>query len=207
MPHARPTTYWHRLQRWHHAAFSRLERRLDGWFLGLAARLVFSSVLMVFFLTSAATKLGDGVFGVFTPSIGAYAQIVPPIAEAAGYDVSQISLLPWGLIVRLGTWAEILLPILLLLGLATRLSALALVGFITVMTYVDIRYHGVDSQTIGAFFDPVHNAAILDQRLLWLFPLIVLILKGPGKISLDHAASRLLSPTQRQQEAKQALRA
>ncbi len=72
------------LIQWHTTLFDRLDRALDGWFLGLSARLIFSSVLLVFFLNSAFTKLGDGPFGLFEPSVGAYAQIIPPIAEAVG---------------------------------------------------------------------------------------------------------------------------
>ena len=166
--------------------FNRIERILTPWFLGLSARLIFSSVLFFYFLNSAATKLGGGFFGLFSPSIGAYAQIVPPIAESAGYDVSQIAFFPWGLIVLTGTIAEITLPALILVGLATRLASLALIGFIMVMSYVDIQFHDVEADTIGRLFDGVHNSAILDQRLLWLMPLLLLLIKGPGRISLDH---------------------
>ena len=181
------------LIQWHTAFFDRLEKALGGWFLGLSARLIFSSVLMVFFLNSAMTKLGDGPFGLFEPSVGAYAQIIPPIAEAVGYDISQIALFPWKLIVIAGILAEIVLPLLILFGLFSRLAALAFIGFIAVMSFVDIAFHNVDAMTIGALFDPIHNAAILDQRLLWLMPLLVIIIKGPGTLSLDHLASRLFS--------------
>jgi len=60
-----------------------------------------------------------------------------------------------------------------------------MIGFIAVMTYVDITAHQVDAETIGAFFDRLPNAAISDQRLLWAFPLLYLVLRGPGAISLD----------------------
>lgn len=184
------------LAHYHSHFFSALSRALDGWFLGLSARLIFSSVLMFYFLNSAMTKMGDGLFGLFSPTIGAYAQILPPIVEAVEYDISQVSFFPWGLIVLAGTISEFILPWLILLGLGTRLASIAFIGFIAVMTFVDINFHAVEAETIGAFFDRIHNAEIADQRLLWLFPLLVLILKGPGKISLDHLITRFLKPSE-----------
>ena len=179
------------LQATHDKLFTALEKALDGWFLGLSARLIFSSVLFFFFINSAMTKVGDGLFGIFSPSIGAYAQILPPIVEAVEYDISQVAFFPWGLIVIAGTVAEFVLPVLILLGLATRLASIGFIGFIAVMTFVDINFHGIEAETIGHFFDRIHNSEVSDLRLMWLFPLIVLILKGPGKISLDHLLGRL----------------
>nr|WP_319513625.1 DoxX family membrane protein [uncultured Cohaesibacter sp.] len=178
----------------HARLFGWLERKLEPWFLGLSARLIFSSVLLFYFLNSALTKVGDGPLGLFSPSIGAYAQIVPPIAEAAGYDTSQIAFLPWGLIVLAGTIAEFILPPLILIGLTTRLASLAFIAFIAVMTFVDIQFHGVEAETIGQLFDSVHNSTILDQRLLWLMPLLLLIIKGPGRLSVDHWLAQRLRP-------------
>ena len=43
----------------HNSVFGHIERALDGWFLGLLARLVFSSVTLLFFWNSAKTKIGD----------------------------------------------------------------------------------------------------------------------------------------------------
>ncbi len=174
----------------HDRVFGAMEALAGGWFLGLAARLVFSSVLLMFFVNSAMTKLGSGFPGMFIPSVGAYAQILPPIAEAAGYDPSQIALFPWKLIVLAGTYAELLLPVMLLLGIFTRISALSLIGFIVVMSFVDISFHGLDSKSIGFFFDRVQDGIIADQRLLWIFPLIYLVLKGGGPVSVDGLISR-----------------
>ena len=165
--------------------FKALEHLTNGWFLGLAARLSFASVLMMYFLNSAATKVGSGFPGMLIPTSGAYAQMLPPIAEQAGYNADKIAFIPWGLIVYFGTYSEFLLPVLILVGLFTRLSSLAMIGFIAVMTYVDIAFHGSDAKTIGAFFDRFQDAAIADQRLLWCIPLIYLVLKGPGVLSLD----------------------
>ena len=176
----------------HQRIFTSLDSLLSDWFLGLSARLIFSSALFFYYFNSGISKLGEGIFGLFSPSAGAYAQIVPPIAEAVLYDTSQIAFFPWTLIVIFGTLAEIILPLSILFGLATRLSSVAFIGFIAVQTYVDIAFHGIEAETIGAMFDQVHNSEILDYRLMWMLPLIVLILKGPGKASLDFLLGKVL---------------
>lgn len=174
----------------HHRFFRGLETVLDGWFLGLVVRFAFAGVLLVYFWNAAMTKLGDGPFGFLNLSAGAYVQIVPPIMEAAGYDPAAVAFLPWGLIVHLGTYAEIVLPILVVIGLFTRLAALGMIGFVAVQTYVDIAFHGADETTIGALFDRFPDAAIMDQRTLWLVPLVYLVVKGAGAVSLDHLLAR-----------------
>ncbi|MTI00113.1 DoxX family protein [Roseibium sp. RKSG952] len=165
--------------------FGGLERLTSGWFLGLAARLVFASILLVFFWNSALTKIGAGFFGFLAPSTGAYAQMFPQLMEQVSYDTSQIAFFPYGLIVLLGTWGELVLPILVVVGLFTRAASLGMIVFICVMTYVDITGHGVDAKTIGAFFDGDPYSIISDDRLLWCFVLLVPMLKGPGVISVD----------------------
>lgn len=154
--------------------------RLGDWLLPTAARLVFAAVLVAYFWTSAATKLD----GLFTPSLGAYAQIFPKAFEAAGYDVAQMGL--WHrLVVLAGAWAEFVLPALIVLGLFTRLAALGMVGFVLVQSLTDIQGHGAGPETVGAWFDPVADALILDQRAFWMLLFLVLILKGAGPISAD----------------------
>ena len=85
-----------------------------------------------------------------------------------------------------GTLAEFALPVLVALGAATRLAALAMIGFIAVQTGVDIWAHGAEA---GVWFDR-QPGDLLDQRLLWTFPLAVLVLHGGGAISLDGAWAR-----------------
>lgn len=165
--------------------FGALQRAADAWLTGLAARGVFASVLLVYFLDSALTKLGAGVFGFLSPGAGAYAQILPAMTEAAGYNIAQIPFLPYGLIVLLGTWAEFLLPVMIVAGLFTRLASLGMIVFILVMSWVDITGHHVEASTIGMPFDGTPDAMIADQRLLWCFLLLVLVLRGPGLVSLD----------------------
>jgi len=47
--------------------------------------------------------------------------------------------------------------------------------------------HAADDTTIGAWFDRVPNSAILDQRLFWGMLLMILVVKGAGWLSFDHA--------------------
>jgi putative oxidoreductase len=173
----------------HDRFFRSLETALDGWFLGLFARFAFAGVLLVYFWHAAMTKLGSGLLGLVQLSSGAYIQILPGAMEAAGYDPGALSL-HHHLIVYAGTYAEFILPALVVLGLFTRLAALGMIGFVAVQTYVDIAFHGADERTIGALFDRFSDAAIVDQRTLWLVPLVYLIVKGAGAISLDHVLAR-----------------
>ena len=171
----------------HARAATVAEAALEPWLLGLLARLTFAAVLFGYFWSSALTKIGDGALGVFTIADGAYFQIVPAVVEAYGYDASAVPVLPWGLIVGLGTYAEFLLPVLIVLGLATRLAALGMISFVVVQSWVDVAFHGVDAATVGALFDRAPGSVILDQRALWVFLLAYLAVKGAGAVSLDAA--------------------
>jgi len=151
----------------------------------LLARFTFAAVLLNYFWVSAATKLD----GLFTPSFNAYAQIFPRQMEAAGYDVSGFGVFHW-LVIMAGSYAEYILPLLIIIGLFTRLAALGMIGFIIVQTLTDIVGHGLDAGTIGALFDKNSGSLIMDQRLYWVFGLLTLIGMGAGRISLD----RLVMP-------------
>ena len=90
------------------------------------------------------------------------------------------------LIVLLGSWAEVILPLLILIGLFTRGAALAMMGFVVVQSVVDICGHDVAA---GAWFDRASDSVIMDQRLFWLFILAILFTKGAGPFSIDRALS------------------
>ncbi|MEM6636698.1 MAG: hypothetical protein AAF667_12490 [Pseudomonadota bacterium] len=167
----------------HNRIFDLLES-VAGWLMPTFARLVFAGVLLFYFWNSAVTKLGDGLFGIFAPSTGAYAQIFPKKAEAVLYDPSQFSIVE-KLIILAGTWAEFILPLLIVIGLATRLASIGMIGFVIVQSLTDIRGHGADETTIGSWFDRISDAPIMDQRAFWLFLLILLVLRGAGPISVD----------------------
>ena len=100
---------------------------------------------------------------------------------------------PWGLIVTMGTYAEFILPLLVVIGLFSRLAALGMIGFIAVQTFVDITVHQIGAESIGALFDRLPDSVIADQRLLWIVPLAVIILKGPGLLSVDSLLTKFRS--------------
>ncbi|MEL6235517.1 MAG: DoxX family membrane protein [Pseudomonadota bacterium] len=150
------------------------------------ARFLFAAVLLLYFWNAGVTKLGEGVAGLFQPSMGAYTQIFPKAMEAVSYDVSQLGIFHT-LVALAGTWAEFILPALIVLGLLTRLAALGMIGFVLVQSLVDLYGHGLIDQpaTFGAWFDRIPDSAILDQRAFWMLLLLLLVLKGGGPLSLD----------------------
>jgi putative oxidoreductase len=79
----------------------------------------------------------------------------------------RVPLLPPELAAYLATTVELTAPILLAIGLATRLSAGAMLG----MTLV-----------IQLFVYPQSYP----DHLLWAGPLVYLVLRGPGALSIDH---------------------
>ena len=56
----------------------------------------------------------------------------------------------------------------------------AMVGFVAVQTLVDVTGHGVK---LGAWFN--NAPELLDDRTLWIFLFIVMVIKGAGPISVD----------------------
>ena len=90
-------------------------------------------------------------------------------------DEYMVPLLPPELAAYLATAVELTTPALLLLGLATRLGAAAMLG----MTLV-----------IQVFVYPENYP----DHLLWAGPLLYLVLRGPGAISIDHLIRRRLGP-------------
>lgn len=140
------------------------------------ARLVFAAVLLVYYWNSAMLKI-DG--SIFSPSAGAFGQIFPKAAEAVLYDVTQMNIFQ-RIVIFLGTMAEFVLPALIVIGLLTRISALAMIGFIWVQTLVDVAGHGV---SLGGLFD--NAVTLMDQRTMWTFLLLVLVINGAGPLSAD----------------------
>ncbi|MDF3933428.1 DoxX family protein, partial [Pseudomonas citronellolis] len=137
-------------QRWNHLADG-LQRLLGDSFLSLVARLGIASI----FFLSGRTKV-EGILSI-TPST---------------YELFRteyvLPLVPPYIAAHLATYAEHLFPILLVLGLGTRLSALALLGMTTVIevfVYPDAW--------------PTH--------LSWAGLLLLLVARGGGAWSLDRA--------------------
>ncbi len=91
----------------------------------------------------------------------------------------QVPVLPPALAAAVGTFGELFFPVLLILGIAGRLSALGLfaVNAMAVVSYAHVL--------LGEGFE-----AALAQHVLWGFMLIVLAAYGPGKLSLDYLLQR-----------------
>ncbi|MCV6584054.1 MAG: DoxX family membrane protein [Marinibacterium sp.] len=159
----------------HNEIFDRIDKKSD-LIIPTLARLVFFAVLFFYYWNSAMLKI-DG--SIFSPSAGAFGQIFPKAAEAVLYDVSQMTIFQ-RIVIFFGTVAEFVLPVLLLVGLFTRLASIGMIGFIFVQTLVDVTGHGV---ALGKLFD--NPQMLIDQRTMWVFLFLVLIIKGAGPLSLD----------------------
>lgn len=178
------------LKGWHCAFFNKLSSITDGWFLSTAARFSFLAVIYFYYINSANTKVGEGFFGFFDVQFGAYIQILSEAGMVAyDFEIANVPFLQ-KCIVYFGTYSEFILPTLIVLGLFTRIASLSMIGFIVVQSYVDITAHGADGTTIGAWFDRDSASLILDQRTLWVLLLLILVLKGPGFLSVDKLLSK-----------------
>lgn len=171
----------------YNSLFGLVEKLAGNWLLPTLTRIVFAGTLLIYFWGSATTKLGEGFFGFLFPSPGAYIQIFPKAVEAVGYDTSQLGFFHW-LVALAGTYAEFILPLLIVLGLFTRVAAIGMIGFILVQSIVDITGHGLAAADIGAWFDRDSGSLIMDQRSFWIFLMILLVVKGAGPFALDRFA-------------------
>lgn len=155
------------------------------------ARLTFLATLFWYYWNSAGTKVWDrrtdeGWVDFFTLESGVYAQMFPKAFEAVGYNDAALGF-HYKIIAWLGTYGEWALPLLLVIGLLTRVAALGMIGFIVVQTWVDVTGHGAE---FGTLFDTGYGLA--DERLIWMFLLVVLVMRGAGPISVDHGLGRAL---------------
>lgn len=181
------------LGRLHNAVFSAVQTATENWLLGLFARFTFASVLLFYFWNSAITKviaadpeqngqrIATGPLDYLTVESEAYVQILPGVT-----DFNFIH----HVLVYAGTYGEFILPALVVLGLLTRIAALGMIVFIAVQTYVDAYLHGGGEVSplwsTDFMFDGRMNSPLVDLRLLWLMPLIYLVVRGAGAISLDY---------------------
>lgn len=127
----------------------RVSDAIPDWSLALLLRI---GVAVPFFL-SGRTK----VEGLLT---------ITPSTRYLFAEEYRVPLLPPDLAAMLATYAEHVLPVLLVLGLVTRPAAIGLLGMTLVIQFFVIP---------GGW--PTH--------LLWAGPLIYLIARGPGGASLD----------------------
>ncbi|MEM8978862.1 MAG: DoxX family membrane protein [Pseudomonadota bacterium] len=173
------------LIRLHNAIFDRLTPLSDA-VLPTLARFAFAAVLFMYFWNSGLTKIPDGFASLINPSFNAFAQIFPKGAEAASYDITQATTFQKAVILA-GTWSEFILPILIVVGLFTRVAAIGMIGFIVVQSLTDLFGHGAinDPATLGAWFDGASGSLILDQRTFWVVALAILVFRGGGPLSVD----------------------
>ncbi len=83
----------------------------------------------------------------------------------------QVPVLPPELAAVLGTAFELTMPVLLVIGLASRLAALPLVGMACIIQFV-----------LGAS-NPDYDHV---EHFYWLFLLAMIVIRGPGVLSIDH---------------------
>ena len=172
----------------HDGFFGTLERLGDGWLVETLARFAFLAVLFVYYLNSGLGKFDEGIF---PPGFGAYISILgEPVMAQYEYEVANVPF-HLDLIVYAGSITEILLPILIVIGLFTRVAAVGMIFFVLVQSYVDVAMHGVSGDDVGAWFDNQSGALLWDQRTLWVFLLLVLAIRGAGALSLDRLLSGL----------------
>ncbi|MEM9247086.1 MAG: DoxX family protein [Pseudomonadota bacterium] len=174
-----------RIVAFHDRVFAWIDSAISSLLLPTAARLVFAGVLLMYFWRSGVTKLGDGLFGFVNLGAGTYVQMFPLKMEAVGYDPSALGF-GLKLVALLGTWAEFILPLMIVIGFGTRLAALGMIGFVIVQSATDIVGHHADAATVGSWFDTASDALIVDQRAFWIFLLLFLALRGGGPLSVDY---------------------
>ncbi len=86
-------------------------------------------------------------------------------------DEYQVPVLPPEAAAVLGTTFELAMPVFLVLGLGARVAALPLLGMACVIQFV-----------LGAANPDYDNP----MHFYWMFLLAMIVIKGPGPISLDH---------------------
>ncbi|PWC34632.1 hypothetical protein TSO352_24130 [Azospirillum sp. TSO35-2] len=134
-------------------ACDRITRRLDRYatpLLDLTVRLTMAPI----FFRSGLQKIGDWPATVFLFQ-----------------EEYRVPLLPPDLAALLAAATELTMPVLLVLGLATRLAALPLLAMAMVIQFV-----------LGAQNPAFDNP----QHCFWMLLLAGLIVRGGGRLSLDH---------------------
>ena len=126
----------------------------------LAEQIPYSSITLVSRLAVASVFWRSGQTKVMGLSIR-------PETFVLFRDEYKVPLLPPEIAAYVTTIAEHTFPVLLVIGLASRLSALALLGMTTV---------------IELFIYPDG----WPEHILWAALLLMVIARGPGMISLDH---------------------
>lgn len=135
--------------------------RLGEWLAPLGLRLLLA---YEFWLAGVEKLNGENWFGDIQDQFPFPFNIVPP----------EIS---W----QLSTWTELIAPVLLVLGLATRFASVSLI-ILTIVAWISVH--------AGYGYNVSDNGFKLP--LIYLIMFVPLLLSGPGKLSLDHWIARRL---------------
>lgn len=131
------------------------------------------------FYTSGLTKVASvSLFKFLNKNFGYPTSLAPTDTTIFLFEEEyKVPLLPTELAAQLGTMAEIIIPLLIIVGLLGRLSALGLFVFniVAVISY-----------------PPAQSGLALEQHILWGLMLFIVVAHGPGKISLDHLISKMV---------------
>ena len=134
--------------------------KMRGWFItarGWLERIPLSLIQLAMRIAVGAVFLNSGLLKINSWEF----------AVKLFEDEYKVPLLDPVLAARLAVFCELTFPVLLIIGLATRLATLPLLGMIAV---------------IQTFVYP----QAWTEHLLWASILIFLLSRGPGAISLDH---------------------
>lgn len=87
-------------------------------------------------------------------------------------DEYKVPVLPPELAATLGTGTELIAPVLLVLGLGSRFAAAAMLFMTGIIEFTYMHF---------------------DVHVIWTLMLALIILQGPGKLSLDHLIRKRFS--------------
>lgn len=105
--------------------------------------------------------------------------LAPTDATLALFETEYAApLLSPAVLAQLAVLAEIVLPVLLLIGLCGRLSALGLLGYSLLLTFSFTGFQASSARYLA---------------LLWGAMLLTVLAHGPGKLSVDYLIKRLRS--------------
>lgn len=156
-----------------HRRFASLCERVPYWLVALACRIAAAAP----FWRSGQSKLEGGtVFGIKYELFSLKESKVYLFANEFGFPESVAPIAA-----QLAALGENLLPPLLVFGFLTRIGAAGLL----VMTAV-IQFYVFPEELL----DPNGNWAL---HLAWAAPLLVLVSKGPGRLSIDDFVGKSLT--------------
>lgn len=159
-------------------------------FLCLMSRGVFAAVLLPWFIIGGLTKIGG-----LTLSMGPTVDGLPlALGAFFAYVPGKVGSLETGLpgfdittqvYVGLMVFAELILPVLIVLGMFARFGATFLALHQTVFFFTT-----ASTDDFWALFDASPFDIFPDQLLLWVMLMAPLALFGPGPLSVDEALAK-----------------